>query len=186
MYLSGSKKERERGGEQEEVKKRITVMLMAAALMVAVALPTAVAQGQDEDDDRVCIQSFPESLLCELGLSLPGWLQIPNIQLPPPVIPEVPGPPEDSDPGQEEEVSATGTLEKPEVTTYQYGTHAITDEASGTYYALQSEVVDLDAYVGQRVTVYGTVDPATENGQIEGGPPLINVTRVEPAPQDAL
>jgi hypothetical protein len=184
MFLSGSKKERERGGEQEEVKKRITVMLMAAALMVAVALPTAVAQGQDEDDGRVCIQSFPESLLCELGLSLPGWLQIPNIQLPP-VIPEVPGPPDDSDPGQEE-VSATGTLEKLEATTFQYGTHAITDEASGTYYALQSEVVDLDAYVGQRVTVYGTLDPATENGQIEGGPPLINVTRVEPAPQDAL
>jgi hypothetical protein len=166
------------------VKKRITVMLMAAALMVAVALPTAVAQGQDEDDGRVCIQSFPESLLCELGLSLPGGLQIPNIQLPPPVIPEVPGPPDNSNPGQQE-VSATGTLEKPEVTVYQYGTHAMTDEASGTYYALQSEVVDLDAYVGQRVTVYGTLVPGYENGQVEGGPPLINVTRVEPAPQDA-
>jgi hypothetical protein len=185
MYLSGSKKERERGGEQEEVKKLITVMLLAAALMVAVALPTAVAQGQEEDDGRVCIQSFPESLLCELGVSLPGGLQIPNIQLPPPVIPEVPGPPDNSNPGQQQEVSATGTLEKPEVTVYQYGTHAITDEASGTYYALQSEVVDLDAYVGQRVTVYGTLVPGYENGQVEGGPPLINVTRVEPAAQDA-
>ena len=49
-------------------------MLMAAALMVAVALPTAVAQGQEEDDGRVCIQSFPESLLCELGLSFDAFV----------------------------------------------------------------------------------------------------------------
>jgi hypothetical protein len=82
----------------------------------------------------------------------------------------------------QESVVATGVLEKPEATTYMYGTHAITDETWGTFYALQSEVVDLDAYAGQRVTVYGTVVPGYESGQIEGGPPLVDVTWVESAP----
>lgn len=79
----------------------------------------------------------------------------------------------------QEDVIATGVIERPQATSYMYGSHAITDEASGTRYALRSESVDLDGYVGQRVTVYGTVMPGYENGQIEGGPPLLNITRVE-------
>jgi len=83
---------------------------------------------------------------------------------------------------QEESVVATGVLEKPEITTYMYGTHAITDEVSGARYALGSEDVGLlDSYVGQRVSVYGESVPAYENGQVEGGPPLLSVTWVEPA-----
>ena len=81
----------------------------------------------------------------------------------------------------QENVVAIGVLEKPEATTYMYGTHAITDEVSGAYYALGSESADLDAYVGQRVTIYGTPVPGYENGQIEGGPPLLDVTWAEPA-----
>jgi hypothetical protein len=78
--------------------------------------------------------------------------------------------------------AATGVLERPEVTTYMYGTHAITDETSGTMYALRSEDEGLlDGYVGQRVTVHGTLVAGYENGQVEGGPPLLNVTRVESA-----
>ena len=77
--------------------------------------------------------------------------------------------------------AATGVLEKPEITSYMYGTHAITDEASGTRYALRSEDGRLlDGYVGRRVTVYGTPVSGYENG-LEGGPPLLSVTRVEPA-----
>ena len=90
---------------------------------------------------------------------------------------EGPAPP----PPSEELVPATGVLEKPEITTYMYGTHAVTNEASGERYALQSEDVDLDGYVGRRVTVYGIPTPGYENGQIEGGPPLLNVTRIEAA-----
>jgi hypothetical protein len=78
-------------------------------------------------------------------------------------------------------VSAVGVLEKPEVTTYMYGTHTITDESSCTFYALGSDVVDLDPYVGQRVIVYGTLVPGYESGGIEGGPPLVEVTEVVPA-----
>ncbi|CAN5591196.1 hypothetical protein BH24ACT22_BH24ACT22_01800 [soil metagenome] len=83
-------------------------------------------------------------------------------------------------PGTGESVSATGVVERPEATTYMYGTHALIDETSGAQYALQSDVVDLNLYTGERVTASGTLVPGYENGQIEGGPPLVDVTRVEP------
>lgn len=81
--------------------------------------------------------------------------------------------------GTGESISATGVIEKPEMTSYMYGTHALTDETSGAQYALQSEVVDLDLYTGERVTIYGALVPGYEDGQIEGGPPLVDVTRIE-------
>jgi hypothetical protein len=66
------------------------------------------------------------------------------------------------------------------------GTHSITDQASATVYALNSETVDLDAYVGQRVTVYGTLTPggtSSDEAGFEGDGtlPSIDVTRIEPA-----
>ena len=72
-------------------------------------------------------------------------------------------------------------IEKPQMTTYMYGSHAVTDEGSGETYALQSESVNLDAYVGEKVTVSGTTVPGYENGQVEGGPTLLEVSGVEPA-----
>ena len=85
------------------------------------------------------------------------------------------------------QVSATGVLLAglpADVATN--GTHSITDEASGTVYALESEIVDLDAYVGQKVTVYGTLTPgevSSDKAGFEGNGtlPSIDVTRVEPA-----
>jgi hypothetical protein len=82
----------------------------------------------------------------------------------------------------QESVTATGTMESQGFTTYQYGTHVVTDEGSGAFYVLSSDVVDLDAYAGQRVTVYGTLVPGYESGQVEGGPPLVDVTWVDPVP----
>ena len=77
---------------------------------------------------------------------------------------------------------ATGVLEREGITSYMYGTHTITDISLGIGYALRSENEELlDSYVGQRVTVHGTLVPGYENGQIEGGPPLLEVSRVEPA-----
>ena len=82
-------------------------------------------------------------------------------------------------------VVATGVVEKPEITAYMYGTHAITDEASGARYALRSEEEGLlDRYTGRRATVHGTVVPGYESG-LEGGPPLLEVNRVEPAATNA-
>ncbi len=80
----------------------------------------------------------------------------------------------------ESEPQLTGVIEKPELTTYMYGTHSMTDEL-GNFYALESDIVDLDAYVGQRVTVSGAFVPGYEDGQVEGGPPLFSVTHVEEA-----
>ena len=71
----------------------------------------------------------------------------------------------------QESVTATGAIEKLGITTYQYGTHGVTDEASGAFYGLSSDVVDLDAYTGQRVTVYGALVPGYEGGHVEGGHP---------------
>jgi len=82
----------------------------------------------------------------------------------------------------QESVTATGAMEGLGITTFQYGTHAVTDEASGAFYVLSSDVVDLETYTGQRATVYGTLVPGYEYGQVEGGPPLVDVTWVEPAP----
>jgi hypothetical protein len=77
---------------------------------------------------------------------------------------------------------ATGVLERQGITSYMYGTHTIADVSLGIRYALRSEDEELlDSYAGQRVTVHGTLVPGYENGQIEGGPPLLKVTRVEPA-----
>lgn len=75
------------------------------------------------------------------------------------------------------QVTLTGALEKPEGTTYQYGTHGISDQYQG-YFALQGAGANLDAYIGQTVEIYGTLVPGYENGQVEGGPPLVEVTRV--------
>ena len=86
------------------------------------------------------------------------------------------------------EISATGVIigELPaDVATN--GTHSINDEASGTY-ALRSDAVDLDAYVGQRVTVYGALTPGegpAPGEEFGGSLPSIDVTRVEPAGSEA-
>lgn len=76
-------------------------------------------------------------------------------------------------------VEITGDLKKPQVTAYMYGTHAITDESTGALYALRSEKVDLKRYAGERVTVSGSVVPGYEEGALEGGPALLEVSDVE-------
>lgn len=81
-----------------------------------------------------------------------------------------------------EPVAATGVIEKPGGTTFQYGTHAMTEEATGVFYALESNQINLDDYTGERVTVFGTI--SLEAGELEGGPALIDVGRVEPAQAD--
>jgi Tol biopolymer transport system component len=76
--------------------------------------------------------------------------------------------------------SVAATLRQQGITTYQYGDFVLTNEATGQLYALRVSGVDLGALVGQRVTVNGTLVPGYENGQVEGGPPLLDVTQVDP------
>ena len=90
----------------------------------------------------------------------------------------------------EEEVSATGILERLEAQPvvadrFQIcglSKHAITDETTGRHYDLESDAVDLDAYVGQRVIVHGEplVSPDIGGAGAERCPDL-DVTRIERA-----
>ncbi len=90
----------------------------------------------------------------------------------------------DEEPDPDQEVVATGVLEELESTSFQYGTHALIDgDNQDPTYALTSESVPLEVYAGQLVTIYGTLVPGYEEG-VDGGPPLVEVTRVETAPRD--
>ena len=74
-------------------------------------------------------------------------------------------------------VTATGVLGEP----YTQGQdpeplYRLTDEATGTNYVLMSGFVDLNPYVGQRVTIAGA--PV---GGADFAPPALNVTHIEAA-----
>lgn len=79
-------------------------------------------------------------------------------------------------------VSAPGIVTKPQITTYMYGSHALGRNAeSRPRYALEGKSSDLDALVGKKVNVTGVVVPGYENGKVEGGLTLLEVTSVEEA-----
>ena len=78
---------------------------------------------------------------------------------------------------QQGPVTATGVLEGP----YFEGldpepTYRLTDEATGTTYVLVSGFVDLDPFVGQRVTITGV-----PIGGADDALPALNVTEIESA-----
>ncbi len=79
--------------------------------------------------------------------------------------------------------TATGVLERaaphsPDPTPV----YAITDEEAGTSYELVSGFVDLEQYVGERVTIQGVAVPGPGD---PGKPPLLNVTQIQPADGDS-
>lgn len=76
-------------------------------------------------------------------------------------------------------VTVEGTVREAGITSYQYGTHVLLGESGNLLFALRSETVTLDDYVGQRVTVHGARVSGYQNGAVEGGPDLLDVTRVD-------
>jgi len=73
-----------------------------------------------------------------------------------------------------EQIEATGVIQKLGITTYQYGTHSITNNSM--FYALKSDNYNLDNYVNQTVTVIGeSITGYPQNG----GPYYLNVTDVK-------
>lgn len=72
------------------------------------------------------------------------------------------------------QLEITGTIAKTGITTYQYGSHTITDDNS--FYALRSTAVNLDDYVGQEVTIFGEI---VDGYPVDGGPDFIEVTQVD-------
>ncbi|MFQ6129668.1 MAG: hypothetical protein ACE5OT_02525 [Candidatus Hadarchaeaceae archaeon] len=74
--------------------------------------------------------------------------------------------------GTGEEVTSKGTLQKLEATIWMYGTHVLVgEENGGVLYALRSDTVNLDAYIGRLVQVEGT----KIHSGIDFGPPYLNV-----------
>ncbi len=142
---------RDRRTEKDETLKKLLLLVAAAAL--ATVLPACAGQEEIQNFGTVMLEEkTPSESTSDKGKELPG-----------------------------ETLAVTGVVEKPEITPYMYGTHAVTDEASGVRYALRSEEEGLlDAYTGQRATVFGTPVPGYESGTIEGGPPFLNVTQIEP------
>lgn len=71
-------------------------------------------------------------------------------------------------------VTATGTIEKRGITTFQYGTHVLKTE--NKTYALKSNAIKLDSYLGRTVTIKGN---KVDGYPIDGGPTLVDVTLVK-------
>lgn len=67
-------------------------------------------------------------------------------------------------------IEVTGTIQKQGFTTYQYGTHTISD------YAIQSNSVNLDNYVNQNVTIIGH---RIDGYPIDGGPVYLEVEKIK-------
>lgn len=74
----------------------------------------------------------------------------------------------------EEQMQLTGIIESQGMTSYQYGTHVLNSE--NEFYALKSENLDLDEFIGKEVTVSGS---KIEGYPVDGGPDYILVTKVK-------
>jgi hypothetical protein len=72
-------------------------------------------------------------------------------------------------------VTFTGLLQEQVITTYQYGSHTISDGTTG--YALTSETIELDQYIGDTVTIEGV---KKDGYPVEDGPDYVEVTAVIP------
>lgn len=70
-------------------------------------------------------------------------------------------------------IKVSGTLEKQGITTYQYGTHTLTTD--GSFYALTSNTVDLEEYIGQEVSIKAE---KIEGYPVDGGPEYLRVLEI--------
>lgn len=75
----------------------------------------------------------------------------------------------------ENAMEITGTIEEQGITSYQYGTHTITT-ANDEFYALKSNVVNLDEYLNQEVTI---VAEKIDGYPLSGGPDYLLVLEVK-------
>lgn len=75
--------------------------------------------------------------------------------------------------GENGQLELNGMLNKPGMTTYQYGTHVL--KGADKSYALKSTAVDLDEFVGKQVKITGK---KVEGYPVENGPDLIDVLKI--------
>ncbi len=72
-------------------------------------------------------------------------------------------------------VTSIGIIKKQGMTSYMYGTHVLVNENGRTLYALKSDRIGLDSYVGKKVAVSGELIPGYP---VENGPNYLNVGSV--------
>ncbi|GGG93839.1 hypothetical protein GCM10007422_03910 [Pedobacter zeae] len=76
--------------------------------------------------------------------------------------------------GNSSVVTASGTIEKLGMTTFQYGTHLL--KGDNKTYALKSASINLDTYLDKKVTIKGK---KVAGYPLDGGPELIEVTLIK-------
>lgn len=72
-----------------------------------------------------------------------------------------------------DQMEVTGTIAQQGITSYQYGTHTLSND--DTFYALKSEAVNLDDYLDQEVTIRAK---KIEGYPVDGGPDYLLVLEV--------
>lgn len=80
--------------------------------------------------------------------------------------------------GNPGEITASGTLKERGITTYMYGTHILLDDHGQTLYALSSDNIDLNNYIGRKVTVKGNL---VKGYPVDSGPNYLHVRFIEMA-----
>ncbi len=71
-------------------------------------------------------------------------------------------------------MSVVGIINTQGITTYQYGTHTIKEDS--TFYALHSDKVKLNDFVGKKVKIVAVKAPGYP---VDGGPDYLKVLRIE-------
>lgn len=74
----------------------------------------------------------------------------------------------------EGQMELTGKIESQGITSYQYGTHVL--KTKNEFYALRSDKIDLDKFIGKKVTVSGS---RIDGYPVDGGPLYILVTNAK-------
>lgn len=101
-------------------------------------------------------------------------LTTPTIQ-PAPVPTLQPSPQQPAAAPKARRATATGTIKAQGVTTYMYGTHVLVGKDGRTLYALKSDRIRLDQYLGGQVTVSGVL---LEGYPVDGGPQYMSVDSI--------
>ena len=73
-------------------------------------------------------------------------------------------------------VAAAGVINRQGFTDYDYGSHVLKDEDGVTLYALTSDKIDLDEYIGLIKTVRGE---SVSGYPLDGGPDYLNVETIQ-------
>jgi hypothetical protein len=74
------------------------------------------------------------------------------------------------------EITVSGIIQPQGATSYMYGTHILRDSTGKTIYALESKLINLDAYAGKSVCVIGKL---ITGYPVDGGPGYLEVTKIK-------